>query len=58
MNSLLSFLQGASNSAAGTVSAPVDGNSRAAGKGSRNYVVFPGEEALLTILERNGIPLP
>lgn len=36
----------------------LDGGSRAAGTGTRNYVVFPGEEALLTILERNGIPLP
>lgn len=36
----------------------LDGGSRGAGAGTRNYVVFPGEEALLTILERNGIPLP
>jgi hypothetical protein len=36
----------------------LDGGSRGAGQGTRNYVVFPGEEALLTILERNGIPLP
>lgn len=32
----------------------LDGNSRGAGAGSSNYVVFPGEEGLLTILERNG----
>ena len=31
-----------------------DGNSRTAGKGSRNYVVFPGEEKNLKMLERNG----
>ena len=36
----------------------LDGGSRGAGSGTSNYVVFPGEEALLTILERNGIPLP
>lgn len=29
-----------------------DGNSRSAGKGTRNYVVFPGEEKNLKILER------
>lgn len=28
-----------------------------AGQGTSNYVVFPGEEALLTILERNGVPM-
>lgn len=37
-----SFLQGASNAAASNVSAPVDA------------IVFPGNEGLLTILERNG----
>lgn len=36
----------------------LDGGSRGAGTGTSNFVVFPGEEALLTILERNGIPLP
>ena len=29
-----------------------DGNSRSAGKGTRNYVIFPGEEKSLKILER------
>jgi hypothetical protein len=32
----------------------LDGNSRGAGAGSSNYVVFPGEESALKILERNG----
>lgn len=32
----------------------LDGNSRGAGVGSSNYVVFPGEEGALKILERNG----
>ena len=32
----------------------LDGSSRTAGQGTRNYVVFPGEEGILTILERNG----
>ena len=35
----------------------LDGGSRAADSGSYNYVVFPGEEGLLRILERNGAPL-
>ncbi len=35
----------------------LDGGSRAGGAGSSNFVVFPGEESLLTILERNGQPL-
>ena len=35
----------------------LDGGSRGAGQGTRNYVVFPGEESLLKILERNGVPL-
>jgi urease alpha subunit len=35
----------------------LDGGSRGAGQGTYNYVVFPGEENLLTILERNGVPL-
>lgn len=30
--------------------------SRAAGQGTRNFVVFPGEEKSMTILERNGEP--
>lgn len=34
----------------------LDGGSRSAGTGTSNYVVFPGEEKNLTILERNGIP--
>jgi len=32
----------------------LDGGSRGAGAGTSNYVVFPGNEDLLTILERNG----
>lgn len=32
----------------------LDGGSRGAGQGTSNYVVFPGNEGLLTILERNG----
>jgi len=31
----------------------LDGMSRRAGEGSSNYVVFPGNEDMLTILERN-----
>jgi hypothetical protein len=33
----------------------LDGGSRGAGAGTSNYVVFPGGEDYLTILERNGI---
>lgn len=33
----------------------LDGNSRGAGAGTSNYVVFPGNEGLLNILERNGM---
>ena len=32
----------------------LDATSRGAGKGTRNFVMFPGEEQSLTILERNG----
>jgi hypothetical protein len=32
----------------------LDEGSRSAGKGTRNFVVFPGEEKSMTILERNG----
>ena len=32
----------------------LDGGSRGAGQGSQNFVVFPGNERLLKILERNG----
>lgn len=32
----------------------LDGGSRGAGQGSSNFVVFPGNESLLQILERNG----
>jgi len=32
----------------------LDGGSRGAGQGSSNFVVFPGNEGLLSILERNG----
>lgn len=35
----------------------LDGGSRGAGGGTSNFVVFPGNENLLRILERNGIPL-
>lgn len=35
----------------------LDGGSRGAGQGTSNFVVFPGEEGLLTILERNGVPI-
>lgn len=35
----------------------LDGMSRSAGEGSRNFVIFPGNEDLLTILERNGVPI-
>jgi hypothetical protein len=35
----------------------LDGGSRGAGSGSSNFVVFPGNEGLLNILERNGQPI-
>ena len=35
----------------------LDQGSRGAGQGTSNFVVFPGEEELLKILERNGIPI-
>jgi hypothetical protein len=35
----------------------LDADSRAAGKGTSNFVVFPGEEDVLTILERNQQPI-
>jgi hypothetical protein len=35
----------------------LDGGSRDAGNGSSNFVVFPGEENILSILERNGQPV-
>lgn len=35
----------------------LDGGSRGAGQGSSNYVIFPGNESLLSILERNGQPV-
>jgi hypothetical protein len=35
----------------------LDGGSRSAGQGSSNYVIFPGGEDALTILERNGVIL-
>lgn len=35
----------------------LDGGSRGVGAGSSNFVVFPGEESLLSILERNGVTL-
>lgn len=34
-----------------------DGGSRAIESGTHNFVIFPGNEGLLTILERNGQPL-
>ena len=36
----------------------LDQGSRAGGTGTSNFVVFPGNEGLLKILERNGKPLP
>ncbi len=36
----------------------LDGGSRGTGAGTSNFVVFPGNEGLLSILERNGVPLP
>ena len=36
----------------------LDGGSRGVGQGTSNFVVFPGNEGLLTILERNGQRLP
>lgn len=35
----------------------LDGGSRAAGQGSSNYVIFPGNENILSILARNGVPV-
>jgi hypothetical protein len=35
----------------------LDGGSRGAGQGTYNYVVFPGLEDQIKILERNGVPL-
>ena len=35
----------------------LDGDSRGTGAGTSNFVVFPGEDGLLKILERNGKPL-
>lgn len=35
----------------------LDQGSRSGGKGTSNFVVFPGEEELLRILERNGVPI-
>ena len=35
----------------------LDGGSRGAGGGTSNFVVFPGNEGLLQILERNGSPI-
>jgi hypothetical protein len=35
----------------------LDGGSRGTGQGTSNFVVFPGNENLLTILERNGQPM-
>jgi hypothetical protein len=35
----------------------LDGGSRSAGSGTSNFVVFPGNEGLLNILERNGQPI-
>ena len=34
-----------------------DQGSRGVGQGTRNYVTFPGNEGLLKILERNGVPI-
>jgi hypothetical protein len=35
----------------------LDGGSRGTGSGTSNFVVFPGNEGLLNILERNGQPI-
>jgi len=35
----------------------LDGGSRGTGAGTSNFVVFPGNEGLLSILERNGQPI-
>lgn len=35
----------------------LDGGSRGTGAGTSNFVIFPGEEGLLQILERNGVPI-
>lgn len=35
----------------------LDGGSRGTGAGSSNFVVFPGNENILSILERNGMPI-
>ena len=35
----------------------LDGGSRGAGQGTSNFVVFPGNEDILKIIERNGVPL-
>lgn len=35
----------------------LDGGSRGAGTGTSNYVIFPKNEGILTILERNGVPV-
>jgi len=35
----------------------LDGSSRNLGEGSSNFVIFPGNESKLSILERNGLPL-
>lgn len=35
----------------------LDGGSRGTGAGTSNFVIFPGNEGLLSILERNGVPI-
>ena len=35
----------------------LDGGSRSSGQGTSNFVVFPGNESFLSILDRNGVPL-
>lgn len=35
----------------------LDGGSRGVGAGTSNFVIFPGNEGLLSILERNGVPI-
>jgi hypothetical protein len=35
----------------------LDGGSRGTGAGTSNFVVFPGNEDILKILERNGQPV-
>jgi hypothetical protein len=35
----------------------LDGNSRTANQGTSNFVLFPGNDGLINIVERNGVPV-